>query len=64
MAQSLPTLTRADAEILDQVIQDVARRYRLRPPDAQDSTHTVHVRLLERGYDVFPPCRAPGARWW
>jgi DNA-directed RNA polymerase specialized sigma24 family protein len=39
--------------LLDQVLQRVARARRLSPPDAQDFAQTVHVRLIERQYDVF-----------
>jgi len=39
--------------VLSQVIRDVARRGRLSADDAQDFAQTVHLRLLERRYDVF-----------
>lgn len=42
-----------DLAILSQVLRDVARARRLSPEDAQDFAQTVHLRFLERRYDVF-----------
>jgi RNA polymerase sigma factor (sigma-70 family) len=42
-----------DLALLSQVIRDVARARRLCSADAQDFTQSVHVRLIERDYDVF-----------
>jgi RNA polymerase sigma factor for flagellar operon FliA len=39
--------------ILDQVLRQVVRAARLPFADAEDFCQGVHVRLLERGYDVF-----------
>jgi len=38
---------------LDSVIRQVARAGRLQPHDADDFSQSVHVRLIERQYDVF-----------
>lgn len=38
---------------LDSVIRQVARAGRLQPQDADDFSQTVHVRLIERQYDVL-----------
>jgi RNA polymerase sigma factor (sigma-70 family) len=40
-------------EILDDVIRHVARAGRLQPQDVEDFSQSVHVKLLERNYDVF-----------
>ena len=40
-------------ELLGQVIRAVARTHRLTPDDAQDFGQSVHLKLLERNYDVF-----------
>lgn len=45
--------TPAELATLDRVIRLVARSGRLQPQDAEDFAQSVHVRLLERGYDVF-----------
>ena len=47
------TLSPERFALLSQVIRDVARARRLSPDDAQDFAQSVHVRLLERNYDVF-----------
>jgi len=47
------TLTPARLALLDQVIRRVARAHRLNREDAEDFGQTVHLKLLERGYDVF-----------
>jgi RNA polymerase sigma factor (sigma-70 family) len=39
--------------LLTQVIRQRARAHRLRREDAQDFEQSVHVRLLQRNYDVF-----------
>ena len=36
-----------------QVVRNVARAGRLSHEDAQDFAQSMHVRLLERGYDIF-----------
>jgi RNA polymerase sigma factor (sigma-70 family) len=38
---------------LTQVIRQVARASRLPPQDEEDFSQTVHVKLLERDYDIF-----------
>jgi RNA polymerase sigma factor (sigma-70 family) len=40
-------------DLLCQVTRDVARSRRLSPDDAEDFAQTVHLRLLEREYDVL-----------
>ena len=40
-------------ELLSQIIRDVARMRRLSPDDGDDFTQSVHLRFLERDYDVF-----------
>ena len=39
--------------LLSQVIRDVGRSRRLSPEDAEDFSQSVHLRLLERDYDVL-----------
>jgi RNA polymerase sigma factor (sigma-70 family) len=39
--------------VLNQVVRDVARHRRLSAEDAQEFGQAVHVRLLERHYDIF-----------
>jgi RNA polymerase sigma factor (sigma-70 family) len=46
-----PAAEQLDA--LNDVIRRVARGGRLRPADAEDFSQSVHVKLLERNYDVF-----------
>ncbi len=46
-------LTPAHLSLLSKVIRGVARAHRLSPDDAEDFGQTVHLKLLERGYDVF-----------
>ncbi len=46
-------LSPAHFSLLSRVIRGVARAHRLGPDDAEDFGQTVHLRLLERGYDVF-----------
>src|SRR5262245_47537572 len=43
----------ADLTILAGVIRDVSRLHRLSDSDAQDFAQSVHLRLIERQYDVF-----------
>ncbi len=52
---SLPAvpLSSAHFALLQRVIRSVARSNRLSPEDAEDFGQTVHVKLLERSYDVF-----------
>jgi len=38
---------------ISQVIRQVCRTSRLRPEDQEDFAQSVHVRLLERNYDVI-----------
>jgi RNA polymerase sigma factor (sigma-70 family) len=45
--------TPEELEILDDVIRQVARTGRLQPQDVDDFSQSVHVKLLERNYDVF-----------
>jgi RNA polymerase sigma factor (sigma-70 family) len=45
--------TPEDLELLDRVARAVARSRRLAPADVDDFVQTVHVRMAERGYDVF-----------
>ncbi len=40
-------------DVLSQIIRDVVRARRLSPEDGDDFTQSVHLRLLERDYDVF-----------
>ncbi len=42
-----------DLAVLAAVIRDVNRTYRLRDADAQDFAQSVHLRLIERDYDIF-----------
>jgi RNA polymerase sigma factor (sigma-70 family) len=42
-----------DLALLTAVIRDVSRTHRLRHPDAQDFAQSVHLRLIERDYEVF-----------
>lgn len=39
--------------VLDSVIRQAARAGRLQPQDAEDFSQSVHLRLIERQYDVF-----------
>lgn len=39
--------------LLDQILRKVARARHLSPQDAQDFVQSVHVKMLERQYDVF-----------
>jgi hypothetical protein len=43
----------ADLSVLAGVIRDVSRLHRLTESDAQDFAQSVHLRLIERRYDVF-----------
>jgi RNA polymerase sigma factor (sigma-70 family) len=45
--------TPEDLVLLDAVIRSVARARRLAGPDLQDFAQIVHLKLLERRYDVF-----------
>jgi len=47
------TPSEAELALLTRVIRQLARSQRLSPEDAQDFTQTVHLKLLERNYDVF-----------
>src|SRR5436305_14183551 len=51
-SQTCP-LSAADLAMLTRVIRDVARARRLSPDDAAEFEQVVHVKLLERKYDVF-----------
>ena len=46
-------ITPAELRILTQVVRDVSRARRLSSDDAAEFAQTVHVKLLERGYEVF-----------
>jgi RNA polymerase sigma factor (sigma-70 family) len=46
-------LTPEQFSLLLRVIRSVARAHRLGPDDAEDFGQTVHLKLLERGYEVF-----------
>lgn len=46
-------LSPAHFSLLSAVIRRVSRAHRLDPDDAEDFGQTVHLKLLERGYDVF-----------
>ena len=43
----------AEMDLLSDVIRQVARAHRVPPEDADDFIQTVHLRMLERQYDVF-----------
>ena len=45
--------TSEQLDILNEVIRHVARAGRLQPQDVEDFSQSVHVKLLERNYDVF-----------
>lgn len=45
--------TAQQLELLSQTIRDVVRFHRLSEDDAQDFAQSVHLRLLERQYDIF-----------
>jgi RNA polymerase sigma factor (sigma-70 family) len=47
------SLSSSDLAMLTRVIHDVARARRLSPDDADEFEQVVHVKLLERKYDVF-----------
>jgi len=52
----LPSSARPSVDelaVLAAVIRDVSRTYRLRDADAQDFAQSVHLRLIERDYDIF-----------
>jgi RNA polymerase sigma factor (sigma-70 family) len=53
--QDTPTcpLSAADLAMLTRVIRDVTRARRLSPDDAAEFEQVVHLKLLERKYDVF-----------
>ena len=51
--ESTATLTPAHFTLLTRVIRRIARAHRLNREDAEDFSQTVHLKLLERGYDVF-----------
>lgn len=53
MSLSRVALSPEHFTLLQRVIRTVARNNRLNPEDAEDFSQTVHVRLLERNYDVF-----------
>ena len=53
MATTAYEPTPEDLILLDTVIRAVARTRRLAGPDFQDFAQTVHLKLLERRYDVF-----------
>ena len=46
-------ITPAELGLLTQVVRDVSRARRLSSDDAAEFAQTVHVKLLERKYDVF-----------
>ena len=47
------TPSAAELALLTRVIRQLARGHRLSPEDAEDFSQTVHLKLLERNYDVF-----------
>jgi RNA polymerase sigma factor for flagellar operon FliA len=49
--------TPEDLALLDSVIRHVARMRRLEDSDQQDFAQSVHLKLLERNYDVFSKFR-------
>jgi RNA polymerase sigma factor (sigma-70 family) len=51
--QTAGSPTSADLNTLVSVIRDVARLHRLNDADAQDFGQSVHLRFIERRYDVF-----------
>lgn len=53
MSSPPAALSSAHFALLQRVIRSVARSNRLSPEDAEDFSQTVHVKLLERNYDVF-----------
>lgn len=53
MSSPSARLSSAHFALLQRVIRSVARSNRLSPEDAEDFSQTVHVKLLERNYDVF-----------
>ena len=46
-------LSQAQFALLQRVIRSVARHHGLSPEDAEDFGQTVHLKLLERHYQVF-----------
>lgn len=53
MSAAPVALSSAHFALLQRVIRSVARANRLSPEDAEDFGQTVHLRMLERNYDVF-----------
>jgi RNA polymerase sigma factor (sigma-70 family) len=53
MSVSSAALSSAHFALLQRIIRSVARSNRLSPEDAEDFGQTVHVKLLERNYDVL-----------
>ena len=53
MTSSHWTPSPSDLQLLASVIREVTRARRLTPADAQDFAQSVHVRCLERDYDMF-----------
>ena len=52
-SQAVADPTPAQLALLARVVRDVARAGRLSREDAEDFAQSVHLRLLERGYDAF-----------
>lgn len=53
MNDALNTPSPHDLALLSAVVRQVARRHRLPAHDADDFAQSVHLRLLERHYDLF-----------
>lgn len=53
MSAAPAALSSAHFALLQRVIRTVARSNRLNPEDAEDFGQSVHLKLLERNYDVF-----------
>ena len=52
-APSTEHISPSELQILTRVVRDIARARRLSSDDAAEFEQTVHVKLLERKYDVF-----------
>ena len=52
-AEDRVTPSPAELALLTRVIKQLVRAHRLSPEDADDFSQTVHLKLLERNYDVF-----------
>src|SRR5882672_1376993 len=53
LAEDRFTPSPAELALLTRVIKQLVRAHRLSPEDADDFSQTVHLKLLERNYDVF-----------